>query len=107
LASPSTIGLEGADLDAHWRNGAEAYLGTSIAGFPNLLLLLGPNTGLGHNSMIYMIESQVHYVMQALAAMRRRGVEAITVREDAQNAYNREIQSRLARTVWATGGCKS
>ncbi|HEU5283659.1 MAG TPA: NAD(P)/FAD-dependent oxidoreductase, partial [Burkholderiales bacterium] len=102
-----TIGLDGADLDAHWRNGPHAYLGTSVAGFPNLFLLLGPNTGLGHNSMIYMIESQVHYVMRALAGMRRRGVDAVTVREDAQSAYNREIQSRLSRTVWTTGGCKS
>jgi cation diffusion facilitator CzcD-associated flavoprotein CzcO len=102
-----TFGLDGADLDEHWRDGAQAYLGTSVAGFPNLFFLLGPNTGLGHNSMIYMIESQVHYVMRALAAMRRRRVEAIAVRRDAQDSYNREIQSRLARTVWTTGGCKS
>ena len=102
-----TIGLDGVDLDERWRRGAEAYLGTGVAGFPNLFLLLGPNTGLGHNSMLYMIESQVHYVMRALAAMRRRSVEAITVRAEAQTAYNREIRSRLARTVWATGGCRS
>ena len=77
-----------------------------IAGFPNLFLLLGPNTGLGHSSMVYMIESQIAYVTDALRVMRERGAAVAEVRPEVQAAYNREIDARMEHTVWSTG-CSS
>jgi len=104
--SYDVTGGGGLSLAEAWRSGAEAYLGTSVAGFPNLFMLTGPNTGLGHNSMVYMIESQIAYVMGALRAMRERRLDAVEVRAEVQAAYNAELQSRLSKTVWASG-CKS
>jgi cation diffusion facilitator CzcD-associated flavoprotein CzcO len=98
---------DGRELDEVWREGAEAYLGTSVAGFPNLFTLTGPNTGLGHNSMVYMIESQLQYVMQALRTMRERGVHGVEVKPEVQRAFNKRLAERHARGVWATGGCVS
>jgi cation diffusion facilitator CzcD-associated flavoprotein CzcO len=100
-------GRHGQLLADAWSDGMSAYLGTTISGFPNAFMIVGPNTGLGHSSMIYMIESQIAYVMQALRAMARRGALAIDVRADVQRAYNDELQRRLERTVWNTGGCRS
>lgn len=91
------------DLNGAWRNGAEAYLGTTVSGFPNLFLLVGPNTGLGHSSMVFMIESQVAYVMSAIETMRARGLKLVDVRRDAQERYNDHVHERLKRTVWSTG----
>jgi cation diffusion facilitator CzcD-associated flavoprotein CzcO len=100
-------GRGGLGLNEAWRDGAEAYLGTTVSGFPNLFLLVGPNTGLGHSSMVFMIESQIAYVMSALEGMRARGLRLVDVRADAQSRYNASLKARLARTVWATGGCTS
>jgi cation diffusion facilitator CzcD-associated flavoprotein CzcO len=99
-------GRGGRDLGEAWSDGAEAYLGSTISGFPNLFLIVGPNTGLGHTSMVVMIESQVRYVVDAIRTMRERGLATVDVRPDAQASYNARIQERLARTVWASG-CKS
>ncbi len=96
-------GRKGQSLDTVWRDGAEAYLGTTVAGFPNLFLLIGPNTGLGHNSMVFMIESQIAYVLDAVKRMRARDLRLVDVRPDVQAAYNARIQERLKNTVWATG----
>jgi hypothetical protein len=85
----------------------EAYLGTSVAGFPNMFMLVGPNTGLGHNSIVFMIESQVEYVLDALRTMDARGASSVDVRREVQDAYNEELQERLQGTVWSTGGCSS
>jgi cation diffusion facilitator CzcD-associated flavoprotein CzcO len=101
------FGVGGAALAEAWARGPQAYLGTTVAGYPNLFLMTGPNTGLGHNSMIYMIESQVRYVMDALTAMRRAGLQAVDVEPEAQQSFNAELQARMRRTVWATGGCRS
>jgi cation diffusion facilitator CzcD-associated flavoprotein CzcO len=90
-----------------WRGSPEAYLGAAVAGFPNLFLLVGPNTGLGHNSIVFMIESQVHYLMECIRCMDRAGHEVIEVREQVQRRYNEEIQHRLAPSVWNSGGCVS
>jgi cation diffusion facilitator CzcD-associated flavoprotein CzcO len=91
-----------------WERGSmEAYLGTTVAGFPNLFLLVGPNTGLGHTSMVFMIESQVAYVLDALAHMESTAAASLEVREDAVAAYNDDLQRRLAGTVWNAGGCRS
>jgi cation diffusion facilitator CzcD-associated flavoprotein CzcO len=98
-------GRGGVTLDRAWSGGAEAYLGTSVAGFPNLYFLVGPNTGLGHNSMVSMIESQVGYVLSCMRHAAARGI-ALEVRPQVQARYNRELQDRLAQTVW-NAGCAS
>jgi cation diffusion facilitator CzcD-associated flavoprotein CzcO len=100
-------GRGGVTLASAWRHGPVAYLGTAIPHFPNLFLLTGPNSGLGHNSMVFMIESHIQFVMDALLTLEARGAVCAEVKAQAHDAYNAEIQQRLARTVWATGGCNS
>jgi len=101
------FGRGGVDLVDTWPDGPEAYKGTTVAGFPNFFMLMGPNTGLGHNSMVYMIESQVQYVLQAMHYMQRHGVAEIEVSTTAQARYNHEIQNKLKDSVWNSGGCQS
>ncbi|HZR34683.1 MAG TPA: NAD(P)/FAD-dependent oxidoreductase [Nevskia sp.] len=101
------FGRDGQDIVDLWKDGPEAYKGTTVAGFPNLFMIVGPNTGLGHNSMVYMIESQVNYVMDALRQMDQRGLRSVDVRPEVQAAYNRRIQGQLSHAVWSAGGCKS
>ncbi|MCG6167240.1 NAD(P)/FAD-dependent oxidoreductase [Leptospira sp. FAT2] len=100
-------GLNGNDLNDAWKNGAEAYLGTTVSGFPNFFLIVGPNTGLGHSSMVLMIESQIHYVLQCILSMRKKKLKFINVLKQAQDKYNQAIQSRLEKSIWNTGGCVS
>jgi len=100
-------GRDGAELNQAWRDGARAYLGTTVPGFPNLFFLVGPNTGLGHNSMVYMIESQLRYVMDALKRMDRAGIAAVDAKAQVADAFNDELQRRMKGTVWSTGGCTS
>ncbi|MFL1431863.1 MULTISPECIES: hypothetical protein [unclassified Nocardiopsis] len=100
-------GRDGRTLADVYGGGPRAYLGTAVPGFPNLFLLLGPNTGLGHSSMVYMIESQVDHVLRLLRAMRRRGADTVEVRADRHDEFNRWVDERLRRTVWETGGCTS
>jgi cation diffusion facilitator CzcD-associated flavoprotein CzcO len=96
-------GRGGKELADAWRDGMEAYLGTSIAGFPNLFTLIGPNTGLGHNSMVVMMEAQYSYVLDALGHLRRRGVRALDVKPMVQQRFNERLQARMRRTVWSSG----
>jgi cation diffusion facilitator CzcD-associated flavoprotein CzcO len=96
-------GRGGTLLDDIWHGSPRAYMGSTIAGFPNLFFLLGPNTGLGHSSMVYMIESQIAHVMAALNHMHSRGANTIEIRREAQDRYNAEIDRKLERTVWNTG----
>jgi cation diffusion facilitator CzcD-associated flavoprotein CzcO len=100
-------GREAETLADVWSNGAQAHLGTTVAGFPNLFMLVGPNTGLGHTSLIYMIESQVTYTIEALRYLLRTGAAAVEVRPQAQAAYNKAVQRRMDGTVWTAGGCAS
>jgi cation diffusion facilitator CzcD-associated flavoprotein CzcO len=100
-------GREGRPLAEVWDGSPEAYKGAAVAGYPNLFFLVGPNTGLGHNSIVFMIESQVNYVADALRTMRRRGARTVEVRPEAQAAYNAELQERTRGTVWVSGGCAS
>jgi cation diffusion facilitator CzcD-associated flavoprotein CzcO len=97
----------GVSMADRWEGSPQAYLGTAVAGFPNLFFVTGPNTGLGHNSLLFMIEAQLSYVLDALRQMRARGTTRVEVRRDAQEAYNAYIQRRLVRSVWNTGGCAS
>ncbi len=101
-------GRDGRTLAQTWaEHGMAAYKGTTIAGFPNLFQIVGPNTGLGHSSMVFVIESQVAYILDALDQMRRHGWSAVEPRERAQHRWNAALQRRLARTVWNRGGCSS
>jgi cation diffusion facilitator CzcD-associated flavoprotein CzcO len=103
LGRMRVIGRGGAELGARWRERAEAHLGATVPGFPNFFTLTGPNTGLGHNSIIFMAECQVRYVLSALRAMERRGACLVEPREDVVRDYNRRLQERLRRTVWSSG----
>nr|WP_222858399.1 NAD(P)/FAD-dependent oxidoreductase [Paraburkholderia phenoliruptrix] len=97
-------GIGGADLGTLWlRDGAQAYLGTSIAEFPNYFMIVGPNTSLGHNSMIYMIESQVQYIADCLRVLRQRNARAMNLRPDVQRDYNTRLQEDMRRSVWVSG----
>jgi cation diffusion facilitator CzcD-associated flavoprotein CzcO len=102
------IGADGLSLAEHWRtSGAQALRGTTVAGFPNLFIMIGPNTGLGHTSMVYVIESQIAYILQLLTAKKTSGSSVVAARPDAERRYNDRVQRRLKRTVWSVGGCSS
>ena len=98
---------EGRTLADHWDGSPQAHRGTMVAGFPNFFLLLGPNTGLGHNSVVYMAEAQARYVMRALDHMSERELGTVEVSEAAQRDWNDGIQARMDGTVWLEGGCSS
>jgi cation diffusion facilitator CzcD-associated flavoprotein CzcO len=100
-------GRDGIRLFDAWRGSPEAYLGMSVAGFPNLFLMVGPNTGLGHNSIIYMIEAQISYILGALEYAQFHGIRVLEVCRDAQERFNTELQARLKPMVWTQGGCTS
>jgi Predicted flavoprotein involved in K+ transport len=107
-AYETIVGADGRTLAEHFHQfGMQAYKGAAVAEFPNMFFLVGPNTGLGHSSMVYMIESQLNYVVDALDTIRREKLATVEVRRDVQNAYNAELQRKLAPTVWMTGGCAS
>lgn len=99
-------GVAGRDLMDAWPQGPEAYLGIAVSGYPNLFFLMGPNTGLGHNSMVYMIESQVNYVIKALKTMRDKKLRTVDVKPEVQSRFGADVQKRLTQTVWASG-CNS
>jgi cation diffusion facilitator CzcD-associated flavoprotein CzcO len=100
LAPMNIVGLGGRNLNEDWRDGAEAYKGISVSGFPNLFLLYGPNTGLAHNSIVYMLESQVSYVMDGLRILEREPAAYLDVRSDVQTRYNDWVQSEIAHSPW-------
>lgn len=97
------IGLNGRDLRDEWRSGAQAYYGVTVNGFPNLYHLLGPNTALGHNSVVFMIESQVRYALSCMRAVRARRAAYLDVKPQVQRRHNEALQQALAHSVWATG----
>ena len=97
----------GTTLAQRWGGSPRAYRGTTMSGFPNLFLMYGPNTNLGHSSIVYMLESQAAYVQSALREMANRGVDAVDVEPAAVDDWNRSLDVDLAGTVWNTGGCSS
>ncbi|MFH8371578.1 flavin-containing monooxygenase [Streptomyces sp. NPDC018031] len=103
LAPMRITGRDGRDLHTVWRDGAQAYLGLTVHGFPNLFMLYGPNTNLGHSSIIFMIESQMAHVMQAVRLLGAGRVRWLEVRADVQDAFNDEVQRRVRATVWDRG----
>jgi cation diffusion facilitator CzcD-associated flavoprotein CzcO len=100
-------GRGGVLLAEHWRDGMHAHRGTTTAGFPNLFVLVGPNTGLGHTSQVVMIESQIAYVVDALRQAGARGAATVEVRPEAEAAWNAQVQEDMAGTVWTSGNCAS
>ncbi|MFE2499863.1 hypothetical protein ACFXKS_37430 [Streptomyces scopuliridis] len=102
--SVSITGRGGVALTDNRRTGVEGFLGTTIAGFPNLFVLTGPNTDLGRSSVILMIESQLNHLIDALRVLDRTGAVALVTRRDRQGAYNAGIQRGFDRSVWTTGG---
>jgi cation diffusion facilitator CzcD-associated flavoprotein CzcO len=103
LAPMQITGKHGTTLAETWRHGAEAHRGIAVAGFPNLFLLYGPNTNLGHNSILFMLECQVRYIVRCLDGLARRGARWLDVRAEAMARYNETLQRALARTPWGTG----
>ncbi|NTX34289.1 NAD(P)/FAD-dependent oxidoreductase [Myxococcus sp. CA033] len=100
-------GRDGRTLAETWAGSMKAHLGTSVSGFPNFFMLLGPNTGLGHTSVILMIESQLAHVLSALRYLEGRGLAAVEPTVEAQEAFVQDVDTRMARTVWMRGGCVS
>jgi cation diffusion facilitator CzcD-associated flavoprotein CzcO len=105
LGEITITGRDGRTLSETWDRGAGAYLGTTVHGFPNFFVMVGPNTGLGHNSQVFMIERQARYAVAAIKAARRRG--AIEVKGSVQSRFQGWLRDRLGRTVWNAGGCRS
>ncbi|PTQ91106.1 flavin-containing monooxygenase [Agitococcus lubricus] len=99
-------GLQGADLNTTMTEQREHYLGITVADFPNMFLMMGPNTGLGHNSMVFMIEAQARYIVQCIQAIRDKQLNYLDVRKNVQAEYSQDIQQRLQKSVWASG-CQS
>lgn len=102
----SVFGRNGVDLVDAWKEGPEAYLGATVSGFPNLFFLMGPNTGLGHTSQVFMIEAQLRYVMDCLKTMKRRQLAAVDVKPSVYTNFNAKLQDDLRKTIWSSG-CKS
>ncbi|MFE3059442.1 flavin-containing monooxygenase [Nocardia sp. NPDC059239] len=107
LAPMKVFGWGGTELSDTWRNGAATKLGIATSGFPNLFFLNGPNTGLGHNSVVFMIEAQARYITSAIRHMRRYGIAALDLDRTVQRRAYDHTQWRMRRTVWASGGCTS
>ena len=99
-------GRNGISLNQAWQSGAEAFRGVAVAGFPNLFLLIGPNSRVGYNSIVFMIEAQTRYIRRCLKLMRRSGAHSIEARSEEQARFNARLQERMGRTVYASG-CKS
>ena len=106
LSKVHIVGKDGVTLDDAWRTSLRNYLGISISGFPNLFLLMGPNTGLGHNSMIFMIEAQARYAARAVATLIDRKLSYLDVRPEAEAAFRAQLARKMEHTVWTTG-CSS
>jgi cation diffusion facilitator CzcD-associated flavoprotein CzcO len=103
LAPMSVTGRDGRELHETWRNGAEAYLGITVAGYPNFFMLYGPNTNLGGNSIIYMLEGQIGYVLGAIKALEREGLDWLDVRPEVQQAFTAWVDSASHSSVWESG----
>lgn len=104
LAPMTVTGAAGRDLRSEWARGARAYLGVTVSGFPNFFILYGPNTNLGHNSILVMIEAQVGYVLDLMHKMQARGLRHADVKRAVLDDYNRALQADLAKSVWSTIG---
>ncbi|MET9023241.1 NAD(P)/FAD-dependent oxidoreductase [Actinopolymorpha sp. NPDC004070] len=107
LLDQQIVGRGGLTLQEAWADGVSAHHGITVAGFPNLFMLLGPNTGLAHTSVVFMIETQVRHVMSCLRMLRRSRADVVEVEAAAQRRFAAMLRRRLDRAVWNTGGCTS
>ena len=107
FADVDVVGRDGRRLAERWRQGRQAYLATTVAGFPNYFVMTGPNSGLGHNSQIFMIEAQTRYIASCLRIAHRRRIGSLDVKQSVETRFNMWLQERLAQSVWQTGGCTS
>jgi cation diffusion facilitator CzcD-associated flavoprotein CzcO len=99
------VGLEGRTLDEAWSDGAVAYKGMTVSGFPNWFIMMGPNTGPGHTSVLVYTEAQIAHALEAIEKIREEDLKYVDIRRDVQDRYNEGIQKRMKHMVW--GGCKS
>ena len=97
------LGNKGVDLNETWKNGLHAYLGMTVSGYPNLFLLGGPNSGLGHNSAVFMLEAQMGFIVRSMRFMRDKGFSSMQVRESVETAFNDKLQLKMKDTVWESG----
>jgi cation diffusion facilitator CzcD-associated flavoprotein CzcO len=104
LAPMQIEGLDGLSLGMLWADGARAYFGLTVAGFPNFFMMYGPNTNLGHNSIIFMIECQTNYIIRSIQILQREGLKYLNLRPRAMQAFNRKLDAELERTAWARTG---
>jgi cation diffusion facilitator CzcD-associated flavoprotein CzcO len=107
MADQHLVGSRGLTIQQAWRDGMEAYLGVAVHGFPNYFLIMGPNSGGGNQSIVFVIEAQVRYILQCLGLMERTGSSRIEVRHSTQRLFNERIHAKLAGSVWNSGGCNS
>jgi cation diffusion facilitator CzcD-associated flavoprotein CzcO len=105
--APAIRGRAGRTLSELWSVSPKAHVGTTVAGIPNFFILLGPNTGLGHSSVVFMSEGQIEHFINALQYMRRNGIDAIEPKAEAQDAFVTDLDAKMRGTVWVAGGCKS
>ena len=101
LAPMEITGREGRRLDEEWKDGAEAYLGIAVPRFPNLFMVYGPNTNLGHSSIVFMIECQVGYIMGCLPYIAGRG--SMEVRPEAMDTWRRSLDRAMGKMIWQAG----
>lgn len=106
-AAAHLVRSRGKTLSSVWAHSMSAYVGSTVAGFPNLITMLGPNTALGHHSQTVMLEAQADYLVAMLEYMEKNDLDSVEVREDSQREYNKWLDMKLDGTVWQTGGCTS
>jgi cation diffusion facilitator CzcD-associated flavoprotein CzcO len=107
VISYPVIGRDGRSLGEFWKEYPRAYLGTSVPGFPNFFVITGPNTGIGHTSALFIIESQLEYIMNAIKRLDASGTQSVEVQAIAEADYTNMIHKEMERTVWKSGGCRS
>jgi len=107
VISYPVIGKGGTTVAQYWAEYPRAYLGTMMPGFPNLFVVTGPNTGIGHTSAIFVIEAQMEYIRRAIASTEQKGAKTIEVTTQAEADYTGMIHREMKKTVWHWGGCNS
>ncbi len=103
LTPMEVTGLQGKTLNQEWHKGAEAYLGITVKDFPNFFMLYGPNTNLGHSSIVYMLESQIHYILKAVEILKTENLKYLNIKAQPQIQFNQRVQDKLKNTVWENG----
>ena len=107
MISYPVVGRDGRTMADFWADYPRAYLGTTLPDFPNLFIVTGPNTGIGHTSAIFMIEAQMDYIMTCVDKVLKSDAKSIEVKPEAEARYTRYVHDEMTRTVWYDGGCDS